>query len=244
MSDDEDLIISPEDTKNYMKIGLIAVVAVVVLTGITIGAYNYAKKRSSTVVLPGGTTYLGPSQEQAAAPPQANPGPSKFTIDPNTPWKTVSGNYYPFSFSYPETLVLVIFPNDKTDSVAVSFNNIPAQQNLIFRAVDINIIEPDLKEYINKPKIEYVKNWWKQYSGLKGAKSIDQFVNAKGMTGYKALYITQGGDTPNMDVFFEIPNKPNMMIWFSRSILDQTVFDRIIDSFYWDPNKPIKTLPN
>jgi hypothetical protein len=241
MTDDDEQL-TAEETQNYIKIGIIATVAVLILTGITVYAYRYAKKRSSTVVLPGGTTYLGPGQDQQTpAPPVV---PQSFTIDSTTAWKEYSGKVYPYSFSYPETLTLVVFPSDKTDSVAISFNNIPAQQNLMLRVSDIADLEPDLKEYIAKPKKEYVNNWWKQYSGLKGVKNIEEFVNTRGMKGYKALYLTQSNETPNMDVFFEVPGKPGIMVWLSRSVLDQSVFDRIIDTFFWDKSKPIKAVAN
>lgn len=239
MSDDD--ISSPEEIQSYVKIGIIATLAVVILTAITIFAYQYARKKSGTVVLPGGTTYLGPSTDQQVAPPPPQM-PSIFTASGSEKWIPFTGKLFPYTFSYPETLSLVVFPQDPTDSVAIAFNNIPPQQNLMYRVSDIAKIEPDLAGYVNKPKIEYVKNWWKQYSGLKGFKSIDEFTNSKGMKGYKAIYLTHANETPNMDVFFEVPGNPKYMVWFSRSILEQSVFDKIIDSFYWDKTKPINTL--
>lgn len=215
---------------NYLKIGIVAVIAVAILTGITVFAYQYAKKRSSTTVLPGGTTYLGPGNDQKNTP--APVAETKFSISSTTPWITYDGKKFKYSFSYPNTLPIVVFPNDVTDSVAVSWNNIPPQNNILVRVIDIRTTEPKMVQYIGQPET-YVKNWWKQWSGLKGVKDVTQFVNAKGMTGYKAHFINNADQTPNEDVFFVVPGNSELMVRFGNGPLEQSVFDRIIDSFSW-----------
>ncbi len=184
-------------------------------------------------MLPGGTTYLGPSL--SPQPTQAPVTISKtFTVSPTTPWVEHKGKVYPFTFSYPETMKLTLFPGDQTDSIGFGFNGIPPQNIIIFRVSDINKIEPSMTQYINKPKIDYVKNWWTQYTGgLKGVKSVEEFVNAKGMKGYKAKYLNHANQTPNDDVFFEIPGRPELMVRFGNGPIDAEVFSRIIDSFAW-----------
>jgi hypothetical protein len=234
-NDNEPLVPPP----GYSKIIIAAGVTMVILTIITIGAYQYAKKRSGVVVLPGGITYLGPSI--APTSPPAPPAPSKFTAAANVEWKDFKGKTRPFTFSYPSTLTLVTYPNDVTESVSFSWNNIPAQSNIMFRINDINATEPKMVPYIDKPKIEYVKNWWTQYTGgLKGVSSVTEFTNSKGMKGYKAKYLNHANQTPNDDIFFEVPGRTDLMIRFGNGQLDATVFDRIIDTFYWgkSPAKP------
>lgn len=220
---------TPEGSENYLKIGIVAVVAVAILTGITILAYQYAKGRSSTTVLPGGTTYLGPGQEnQQNTPPPAQA--SKFNVDASTPWQVYKGKKYNFSFSYPTTLPIVVFPNDITDSVAISWNNVPPQNNIMVRVNDIRNTEPKMIQYIGDPQA-YVNNWWKQWSGLKGVKEVTTFTNSKGMTGYRAVYINTADQTPNENVFFTVPGRTDLMVMFANGSLEKTVFDKIIDSF-------------
>jgi len=140
---------------------------------------------------------------------------------------------YPYTFTYPSTLTLVVFPNDITDSVGISWNNNSPQANILFRVSDINKVEPAMVKYIGKSK-EYAQNWWTQYSGgLKGVKSLVEFTNSKGMKGYRVRFLNHSDQAPNEDIFFEVPNRPDLMIRFGNGILDQAVFDRIIDTFSW-----------
>ncbi len=229
MSDDEQLRLSP----GTIKVALGVVIAMVVLTAVTIGAYQYSKRRTGTVVLPGGVTYLGPSNEQKT--PTA---PLRFTISPSTPWKDFGGNKYPYAFSYPQTLSLVVFPGDVMDSVAISWGNISPQENILL-SVDNLTTNQTMKPFAQAAsKRTYVQNWWKQFGGLKGVASITDFVNAKGLKGYKTKYINTAGQTPNDDVFFEVPKHPELVIRVANGILDPSVFDRIVDSVAWNQPSP------
>ncbi|OGG04250.1 hypothetical protein A2Z33_03820 [Candidatus Gottesmanbacteria bacterium RBG_16_52_11] len=229
-------------SENYVRIGVIALAAVVVLTVITVGAYSYAKKRSGTTVLPGGTTYLGPSEAPQQPPPAQ--APQKFTVSESTAWKNYSGSVFPFTFSYPETLEIVAFPKDPSESLGYAWAGNPPQNNIIFRVNNLNTTEPEMAAYISKPKREYVSNWWKQYSGgLKGVKSVEEFTNSKGMRGYKAKFINTADQTPNDDVFFEIPGRPDLMVRFGNGWLDSAVFDRIVDTFSWTGAAAAPTSP-
>jgi len=220
---------------DYKKIGLIVGIAVVILSGITVVAYSVAKSRTSVTVLPGGQTYLGPGREIAKSPTAA-PQPAetgKFTVTETTQWSDHKGKTYPFTFSYPSSLAISTFPSDITDSVGFSWGNTTPQANILFRVSDINKVEPGMVKYIGKP-YEYAKNWWTQYSGgLKGVKSLVEFTNSKGMTGYRVRFINQSDQSPNEDIFFAVPNRPDLMVRFGNGLLDQAVFDRIVDSFSW-----------
>ncbi len=225
----DEQLLPPE---NYTKVILIAIGAVAVLSAITIGAYQYAKKRSGVVVLPGGTTYLGPSDTPVQPPPETEP--AKPVIDENTKWIEHKGIDHPFTFLYPESIELVTFPKDITESAGFGWGNIQPQSNLLFRIIDINASEPAMVKYINQPKIEYVKHWWEQYTGgLKGVESVTPFTNSRGMKGYRAKYLNHSDQTPNDDIFFEVPGRRDLMVRFGNGPLEKTVFDKIIDSFSW-----------
>jgi hypothetical protein len=234
--DTENDIPTLEISSNTTKIVTAVVVAVLILTAVTVGAYQYAKTRISTVVLPGGTTYLGPPKSDTpvpTSPPVISNTQSKFTVDTSTPWLDYHGKVYAFTFTYPKTLSLVTFPNDPTDSVAFAFNNKPPQENILFRVSDINKTEPQMVPFIGNPK-EYVNNWWKQYSGgLKGVQSITEFTNSKGAHGYKAKFLNNSNQALNDDIFFTVPGRTDLMVRFGNGLLDKPVFDRIVDSFTW-----------
>jgi hypothetical protein len=241
--DEEDISLeSLHIPDEYKKIGLAVIGAIVILTGITVMAYRYAKGRSSTTVLPGGTTYLGPDRTTNPTAVPAAPASDKFTVDANTSWIDHHGNVFPYTISVPSTLSLVTFPKDITDSVAISWGNLLPQNNILLRVSDLNKTEPDMAKYINQPKIEYAKNWWKQWSGYKSLKSLEQFTNSKGIVGYKVKYVNTAGESPNDYVFMEIPSRPDLMVYFGNGYLDKPVFDRIVDSFAWKTSSVKQTI--
>jgi len=221
---------------DYKKIGMIVGIAVVILSGITIAAYSIAKGRSNVTVLPGGQTYLGPGREIVKSPtaaPVKPENPVKFTASEVVTWGEHKGKVFPFTFTYPANLTMTTFSGDITDSVGIAWGSYTPQANILFRVSDINKVEPNMVKYIGKPK-EYANNWWTQYTGgLKGVKSLVEFTNSKGMKGYRVRFINQSDQTPNEDVFFVVPNRPDLMVRFGNGVLDQTVFDRILDSFSW-----------
>lgn len=237
-------IIPPETA----KIVILTAVAVFILTAVTLVAYQHAKSKPSTIVLPGGVTYLGPSstgekpkpiEQPQTAPPSPLPIQKNqpFTADAATAWSTYQGKVFPMSFSYPNTLAISAFTGDKHEAVGFAWNNIPAQQNIL-----LNIDRPgdntSLSEYANKPRSEYVANWWRQYSGLKGARPLMQFTNANNLKGYRVSFVNLSDQTPNVDVFFEVPDRTDMLLHLANGQLDPAVFDRIVDSVAWEKREP------
>ena len=224
---------SEEKQKNDIaKAALAAVVGLAVLGVAVFAAYRFATQQRADVVLPGGTTYLGTSPTLA---PQPSTAPLRFTIDPTTAWVERRGFVYPFLFSYPQTLELVVFINDPSDSIGIVWGNIPPQQNLLFNMEKIEDRDPTAARQL---KIDFVRNWWKNFSGLKGVASVTQFTNSNGLKGYRASYINYADASPNVDIFFEAPKNPEIMLHFANGILDPAVFDRIIDSVAWTPPSP------
>lgn len=231
------------DEFDIPKIVIASVVGMLLLGGALFAAYRYSQSKSAGVVLPGGVTYLGPSPSPVSENPPASaessgeakqplPTTVKFTAASNAPWKTQYGRIYPYQFSFPETLPLVVFMEDPMDSVAISWGDIPAQQNIL---LNMELIEERDSALVTQRKFDYVTNWWKFFSGLKGVAQVEPFTNAAGLKGYTARYINNTDKTPNVDVFFEVPNKRNLMIHLANGILDPDLFDRIVDSVRWTP---------
>jgi len=199
--------------------------------------HNISFQKAGTIVLPAGGTYLGPSTTDA---PSENPNPeekanitsgNKFTVTTDTPWITVKGRIYPYSFSAPKTLTLTTFANDQYDMYAISWNNLPPDQNVLI-GVD-NLERSDaLRQYIKRPKRSYIQNWWKQFNGLTGVASITEFSNKNGLKGYKTKFLNSGGPVANDDIFFEVMS-PKYVIHLSNGALDPIIFDAIVDSVSW-----------
>lgn len=195
------------------KVLVVTVVAFLILTAAAVAAYSYSASRPGSLVIPGGVTYLGP----------------KPTADVTSAEQ--KGKIFPYSFSYPSTLSLGVFPGDPFDAVTIFWGNTNPQENLLLRVEDLNKI-PNMKSYVGKSKKSYVENWWKQYD-WKGAASVSEFTNSKGLKGYRAKYTDAGGTSPHDNIFFEIPGRPELVIWMSGKLLEQPVFDRIVDSVTW-----------
>jgi len=214
------------------------VVGILVLGGVIYGGYVYSQKYGAKMTLPSGQTYVG---ENKGGQAQDNPptAPTRFTADASVAWKELKGKIYGYSFSYPETLNLGVFNNDLTDAVAIQWGNIPAQNNIL---LNIESIEGRSIEYVGKQE-EFVRNWWRYFSGLSGVKSVEKFTNTGGLKGYRAYYINKAGQSPNTDIFFEIPGDNKRMIHIANGVLEPALFDRLIDSVKYTAPKPTSTEP-
>ena len=214
---------------------LLPAVTISILLIVGIGfAVSYARSQNGTVVLPGGITYLGPTPTSIPVNTTtfSNVLNGQIPVPDNASWVEQKGKVLPFTFMYPNTLSLGVFPNDPYDSVTVFYNGTDAQENLFFRVEDLKSLHKDI--FISKPKIEYVKQWWKDYSWT-GVGSITPFTNSMGLSGYRAKYVDSSNKTPYEHVFFEVPNHDNLMIWVSGKLFSQTVFDKLVDSVSWKP---------
>jgi len=211
------------------------------LTSFLYLSYHLSNTNKGTIAIPAGKTYLGPPEVlpswTAFSQPTTSPIPQReesavFTVDEKIPWKIWKGKHFPYQFSYPKTLPLTGFPNDPSDSAGISWNGKKPSENILINIIELSknkAFEP----YIKKPKKEFVENWWKQFSGLSGVSAITEFTNKKGLKGYKTRFINAQGQTPNLDIFFEVPNKPELIVRIANGILDETVFDTIVESVEW-----------
>lgn len=186
---------------------IIATAISATLISLVILQHNLSFK--GTIVLPAGGTYLGPT---TTPPPTPAPAPATGSLH--------KGRIYPYSFETPETLKLVTF-NDTFDIYAISKEGMDP-----YNAVLIGVDDITKK---NKPLIDYINEWWKQFGGLKGVDSITEFTNSKGLKGYSVKYVNGSSD----DVFFEVPD-PGYVIHLANGPLDKKIFDAIVDSVTWE----------
>ncbi len=219
--------------KELQKTILVAAIAFVILTCATYLSYRHTKSRTPQIILPGGVSYLGPSpsSQSSSGQKQSKTISDKIPIPDSVAWTTWKGQRYQYSFSYPSSLSLGLFPNDPFDAVTIFWGDTNPQENLLLRIEDLNSI-PDMKDYINKPKRQYVEQWWKQYD-YTGVASIKEITTKSGLKGFRARYTKSTGNSTFDNVFIPIPNKPNLILWTTGKFLQQSVFDRIVESITW-----------
>jgi len=197
-------------------------------------SYHLANTNKGTIAIPAGNTYLGPTaKKQTETVSTKTPSSDTlFTASFDTPWNTWTATKFPFSFSYPKTLTLSGFPNDPMDAVGITWNGKKPQENILISVIDLSK-NKTFETLINKPREEFITAWWKQYSGLKGATPIIEFTNKNGLKGYKTRFINTEEKTPNLDIFFDVPNQKNLILRIANGILDPSIFDAIVDSVDW-----------
>lgn len=225
-----------EQGKELIHVSIVVAGVVVVLLLSIVIWHTWTTSRAGKLVLHSGYTYIGPTPTTGPTAPTTAGG--KFTVPSDAPWKTVSGSIYQYSFQAPEALNLVRFPNDPYDIYAIAWNNQSPESNVLI-GVDNLAKNEKFKEYVSQPKISYVENWWRQF-GLTGVASITPFTNKMGMKGYKAKYTVGNNPAPTDDIFFEVPKKKELVIHLANGVLDQAVFDRIVDTLSW--GSPSATL--
>ena len=194
-------------------------------------AFKSSQSQPGTIVLPGGITYLGPTPTTKPPAPLVIDG--KIPVPADATWTERNGALFPYSFSYPETLSLGVFPDDPFDAVTVFYPGTDSNANIFFR-VD-TLTKLNKKQFIGKPS-EYANTWWKEYA-WKGVTSVTAFTNSRGLSGYRAKYKNEQGVTPYDHVFFEVPGSPDLIIWLSGRIFTPETFDRLVDSVSWKKTK-------
>jgi hypothetical protein len=208
-----------ETNGSYWNTFMAALVISITVSAAIFMVHEWTKPRTGTVVLPGGITYLGPTPSSPSIPADAGN------------WKTFTGSVYPWTFSYPGSVHLGVFPGDPYDAVTIFWKNTNPQENVFFRVENLNSIK-GAKDFIAKPKIEYAYWWWKQYT-WRGVDSVTKFTTKNKLIGYRAKYKDAAGSVPYDHVFLEVPGKPELVIWLSSRFLSPAVFDTIVDSVKW-----------
>lgn len=215
------------ETRSDITIFLWTIGVVLLLAGI--GWYlvqMHAKQ--GTIVLPGGITYLGPSPSPSPLPtPQRT---NSLSVDPNTPWGIHRGKTLPFSFSYPTSLSLGVFPNDPYDSVTILSSAKESRKDIFFRVEDLTLLGKEA--YAGNPTA-YAQIWWKDYA-WKGVSSLSQTTTASGLTGVIVYYTPDNNTSPVPHAFLSVPNTPSKIIWVTGRFLPEWVFTKLVHSISWE----------
>lgn len=209
--------------KSSLVFGNLAILVVFVLLvgGVYLWVSN--KNKNGQPVFPAGINYLSPQT------PTAAPLYDFAKLAETTDWVTYKGKLFSYSFQYPKELKPVTYPNDKSDAVAFKVSSIPPEQSLLLTVEKISGRDKNL---VGKPE-EFVKNYWKYFSGLKALKNITAITNEKGLTGFKAAYVLKNSNAVTSDYyFFVIEGNDDSIIHMGNIFpgVGKTLFDRIMNS--------------
>lgn len=215
-------------SKSSLVVGnvVILVVFVAVVGGVYMWVANKSKKGEQ--IFPAGINYLSPNDAATAKDAGEAPFYDFTKLAESADWITYSGKVYGFSFQHPKELKPLTFPNDQSDSVTFKISNVPPELNLLFLVETISSRDAKLT---GQPK-EFVKNYWKFFSGLKSLNSIEAVTNDKGMRGFKANYMAKSGVVTNDNYFFEVPGDTDHMLHLSNifGADGKSLFNRMINS--------------
>lgn len=220
-----------EESPNMNKSSLMVanVVILVIFLAVVGGVYFWvsSKSKNGQQIFPAGINYLSPNNNSSnvggAAPLY------DFTkLAESADWLTYKGKVYNYSFQYPKDLKPLTFPNDQSDSVTFKISNVPPELNLMFLVESISSRDPKL---IGQPE-EFVKNYWKFFSGLKSLNSIEALTTDKGARGFKANYLAKNGVVTNDNYFFVITGDSDHLLHLANifGAEGKSLFNRIVNS--------------
>jgi hypothetical protein len=200
---------------------VILVVFVLLVGGVYLWVSN--KSKNGQPIFPAGINYLSPQS------PTTAPLFDFAKLGESADWVTYTGKLFPYSFQYPKALTPVTYPGDKSDAVAFKVSALPPEQSLLLTVEKISGRDKNL---VGKPE-EFVKNYWKYFSGLKALKNIAAITNEKGLTGYKAAYVIKGSNAVTSDYYFFVIEGDNDTLLHVGDIFPKegkTLFSRILNS--------------
>lgn len=229
MTDTDDIELPP----NLIRTIIASLAAALLLFVATLAAYRSANKNPGNIILPGGTTYLGPTEDdnEPAVPNVPTADGIYYSVQGEN-WGEHSGQIYPFVFDKPDSLSLGFFPDDPFDSVTVFYEDTNPSENILVRVEDLSTAE-DKQQYIGDSKEQYARDWGKQYIWV-NVEELEPFTNAGGLSGYKVIYSDGGGNRSGANFFFEVPGRPELVIWMSSRIINEADFNAIVDSLRWE----------
>jgi hypothetical protein len=230
MTDDEEIVLP----KNIILAVVISGIAAIVLFGLVFMAYKYANRVPGSILLPGGTTYLGPTE----TPKPRNP--NLFYAEESTPLKEWKGTIYPYTIQYPETMSPGLFPNDPYDSVTIFWKDSDPNQNIFLRVENLEK-DKNAKQFIGKPLRDYAEYWGKQYVWTT-IKNYSEFTTDKGFKSNWVLFSDANGNESGDNYFMMVPNHPEIIIWMSSKIIEQKTFDRLVDTLEWKEENKQQTV--
>ena len=189
-ADDSDEVISKS---NIITANVVILVVFLLIVGGVI--YMVSKKTKGSQVFPAGINYLSPTNVEEAKPVLLY---DFAKLAESTDWLTYKGKIFSYSLQYPKTLTPLTFPNDKMDAVTFKVNQMPPEQSLL---LSIETISSRDKTLVGKPE-EFIRSYWKYFSGLKGLNKIEPVTNEKGLKGFKATYIIKANNSITGDSYF------------------------------------------
>jgi len=200
----------------------VVLVVFVLLVG---GVYLWVSKKNKTgqQVFPAGINYLSPQS------PTTAPLYDFAKLAETTDWVSYKGKLFPYSFQYPKEFTPVTYPGDKSDPVAFKVSALPPEQSLLLIVEKISGRDKNL---VGKPE-EFVRNYWKFFSGLKALKNITKVTNEKELTGYKATYVIKGSNAITSDYYFFVIEGNDDTLLHMGDIFPaegKTLFNRIMNS--------------
>jgi hypothetical protein len=218
------------DEEIHPKTLVPAIVVAGIILAFVVIAYQWSKSRPSSIVLPGGITYLGPTPTVLIPQPTQKPFDGKIAVEPNATWAERKGKIFPYTFLFPGSIALGEFPSDPYDSVTLFYPGTDANSNIFFRVEDLNKLNK--KQYVGNLK-SYAQDWWKDYNWT-GVASISALTTQKGLSGYRASYTDSKGETSYDHVFLAVPNRADLVIWASQKLFSTSVFNRFVESISWN----------
>lgn len=203
---------------------VILVVFVLLVGGVYFWVSN--KNKNGQQVFPAGINYLSPKGNEATKPVLLY---DFAKLAESSDWVTYKGKLFSYSFQYPKELKPVTYPNDKSDAVAFKVGALPPEQSLLLTVETISARDKNL---VGKSE-EFVKNYWKFFSGLKSLNKVESMTNEKGLKGYKATYIVKGSNAVTSDYYFFVIEGDTDHLLHVGDIFPtegKAVFNRLINS--------------
>lgn len=213
-----------QETSEKNTLATTSVVILAIFLIVIGGVYLWvSKKNKGNVAFPAGINYLGPQSASNLTPV---PTIDLSQLGKSGQWLKSGGKIYKYQFIYPSELQLTAFINDPTDKIAWITGIASPQQSIAFNVEKMSDLDP---KYTNNPE-EYVRNFWKKFSGLSGIKLVEPATNQKGLKGFKALYTDKSGNVATVNYFFPVPNDPDHILQVINGILPENIYNNIVNS--------------
>jgi len=214
--------------KQKNSLAIASVVVLVIFIILVAGAYFWVSKKSKgQAVFPAGLNYMGPQGQNLVPVPTVDLS----QVGKSGSWIQATGQVYKFKFIYPAELQVTAFINDPTDKMAWVTGIVPPQQNIVVNVESLTGVD---EKYIERIE-DYVKNYWKKFSGLSGTKSVEPFKSQKGLEGYKVVYLDKSGNVANTNYFFAFPNDQTHLLHLINGMLPDNIFGQIVNGVEFLP---------
>lgn len=235
-----------EESPEFSKVAIGLIVAILILGGIVYAGYRYSQRQAGKITLPNGypanysNKKVGNVDCSKARPPEVDIWDyykicDPFKVGPENKWVVYTDPQLKFTMLLPEGMPHQNFGN----GLGLAYKEFNPPQNLIY---SIDLAESRQGEFKDYKGGQYPENYWKQYPGLTGIKSLEPIINGKGVAGWKAIYLI-GQKEGNQEIFFELGEGSGNFVHFTSGILDQPVYDNIVGT-YEPPKELVKPKPS